>query len=82
VCTEKRRIEEGDKEQGLSSPVHCTSWRYQDVQGREGVILVEQYEEGHCKVCGAMFNLPTSEGKALEACRDIQTIAYTEVEVR
>jgi hypothetical protein len=44
--------------------------------------LVEQYEEGHCKVCGAMFNLLTSEGKALEACKDIQTVAYTEVEVR
>ena len=28
---------------------------------------MEQYEVGHSKVCGAMLNLLTGEGKALEA---------------
>jgi hypothetical protein len=27
---------------------------------------VEQYEEGHCEVCGVVFGLPASEGGALE----------------
>jgi hypothetical protein len=27
---------------------------------------VEQYEEGRCKVCGAMLDLPASEGGASE----------------
>jgi hypothetical protein len=42
---------------------------------------VEQYKVGYCKVCGTVFNLPTSEGRALEASRDAQAIANTEVEV-
>ena len=42
---------------------------------------MEQYEEGHCEVCRAMSNLPTSEGRVLEASGDAQAIAYTEVEV-
>jgi hypothetical protein len=57
------------------------SWRYQDVPGREGVILVEQYEKGHCKFYGAMFNLTTSEGRASKAGGDAQAAAYTKVEV-
>jgi hypothetical protein len=27
---------------------------------------VEQYEDGHCEVCGAMFNLLASKGGASE----------------
>jgi hypothetical protein len=42
---------------------------------------VEQYEEGYCKICLAVFNLPTSEGKASEAGRDTQAIANIEVKV-
>ena len=42
---------------------------------------MEQYEEGHCKVCRAMYNLPKSEGRASKASEDTQAIAYTEVEV-
>jgi hypothetical protein len=41
---------------------------------------VEQYE-GHCKVCGAMFVLPTSEGRTLEIDRNAKVVANTEVEV-
>jgi hypothetical protein len=33
-----------------------------------------------CKICGVVFNLPTSEGRALEASRDAQAIASTKVE--
>ena len=36
---------------------------YRDVKG---VISMEQYEEGHCEVCRAVFNLPASEGGASE----------------
>jgi hypothetical protein len=42
---------------------------------------VEQYEEGHCEVCKAVFNLPTSEGGTLEAGRSSQAVAYTKMEV-
>jgi hypothetical protein len=42
---------------------------------------VEQYEEGHCKVCGAISNMPTSEGRTLEANRDDQAVTYTKVKV-
>ena len=63
MCNGKRGIEEGDHERGLSFLVHCTSWRYQDILGCKGTILVEQYEKRHCKVCGAVSNLPTSEAE-------------------
>ena len=61
--------------QGDMSEAHHSSYTmhpggtkmYRDVKM---VILVEQYEEGHCEVCGAMFNLPTSEGGASETSRD------------
>jgi hypothetical protein len=36
----------------------------------KGVILVEQYEKGHCEVCGVVLDLPTSEGGASEAGGD------------
>jgi hypothetical protein len=31
---------------------------------------MEQYEEGYCEVCGAMFDLPASEGEASETGKD------------
>jgi hypothetical protein len=31
---------------------------------------VEQYKEGHYKVCGAMFDLPAGEGGASETDAD------------
>jgi hypothetical protein len=34
---------------------------------------------GYCKICGAMFNLKTSEGKASKAGRDTEVVANTEV---
>jgi hypothetical protein len=37
----------------------------------KGVILVEQYEEGHCEVCRIVFDLPTSKGGTSEASRNI-----------
>jgi hypothetical protein len=40
---------------------------YRDVKG---IILVEQYEEGHCEVCRVVFDLPTSEGRTSEAGRN------------
>jgi hypothetical protein len=43
---------------------------------------VEQYEAGYCEVCGAVFNLPTSDGRESEAGRDAQVVANIEVEVR
>jgi hypothetical protein len=52
------------------------------VPGREGVIMVEQYEAKYCKVCGAGFKLPTSEGRAPEASKDAEAVANTKVEVR
>jgi hypothetical protein len=42
---------------------------------------VEQYEAGYHKNCRAVFNLPTSEGRALEADGDAQAVANTEMEV-
>ena len=42
---------------------------------------MEQYEEGHCEVCGAMSNLQTSGGRASDAGGDAQAVAYTKVEV-
>jgi hypothetical protein len=42
---------------------------------------VEQYEAGYCEVCEAVFTLPISEGRASEASRDAQTVAYIEVEM-
>ena len=36
----------------------------------EGVIFVEQYEKGHFEVCGAVFDLPTSEGGASKTSGD------------
>jgi hypothetical protein len=35
---------------------------------------VEQYEKGHCEVCRAVFDLPTSEGKTSEAGRDAKPL--------
>ena len=43
---------------------------------------MEQYEVGYRKIHGAMFNLPTGESRALEAGKNTQVVAYTEVEVR
>ena len=74
-------IKEGDNERGSSFLVYCTSWWYQDVLGCEMIILVEQYEIGYQKVCGAMLNLPTGENRASEASRNTQAVAYTKVEV-
>jgi hypothetical protein len=42
---------------------------------------VEQCEAGYHRICGAVFNLPTSESRALEASRDAQAVVNTEVEV-
>jgi hypothetical protein len=42
---------------------------------------VEQYEARYCEVCGAVFNLLTSESRALKASRDAEAIANTKVEV-
>jgi hypothetical protein len=35
---------------------------------------VEQYEEVHCEVCGAVFDLPTSEGRASETARMLKPL--------
>jgi hypothetical protein len=68
------------------SKAHCSLYTvhlggtkmYQD---GEGVILVEQYEEGYCEICGTMSNLPKCESKTFEVGGDAQAITYTKVEV-
>jgi hypothetical protein len=70
----------------IMSEAHCSPYTvhlggtemYRDVKR---VILVEQYEEGHCEVCGTMSNLPISEGKTSKADRNAQAVTCTEVEV-
>jgi hypothetical protein len=42
---------------------------------------VEQCEAGYHRICGVVFNLPTSKSRASEAGKDAQAVANTEVEV-
>jgi hypothetical protein len=38
--------------------------------------LVEQYEAGYCKVCGAILNLAIGESRASKANKNAQVVAF------
>jgi hypothetical protein len=80
VCSPKSR---GLRKE-IMSEAHCSPYTVHPggtkmYRAMKGSYWWNNMKRGYCKVCGAMFNLKTSEGKASKAGRDIEAVANTEV---